>query len=543
MYAGAVSALLTCMTNLVGAASPPRARRRQRGTVRLLAALALLAAPLAVFTTPATAGSTVTVRVVIERVDEHGCTDTLSGSDFYGRISIAGQDFDFPRIDGEDTITPNWTAEKAVDVDAASSVPVTLRIAEFDTFLTFGDDECDITQAGGKPLDVNVPLIPCSVTGDVSGACGTSLFSSGTDGDSAEINFRIEVDEPGATPGLAVRCTHAPLWPQPGDPVTITVESLDGAVQVGDTMEDKSNAPSASPALVDRKKIADSLEIWVGDKTAPKQVATGKTTTTYTTTATSTPGDLVYSCRVKDGADSAFTGWRRVRVGAPAEGKAIPVIYTGDRKNKIDIVFVPDVDSYTGAGDPAFLGDVSNVIKGAYFGQDYFLRNQGDFNFWLAADTGDADNVTKCTLSPPANFGTDYSWKDTGAILHTDTFRDCASGGTFSSEPTSLGTVLHETGHSPFGLADEYCCDGGYFETPEVPDVWDTLPECQADAPALGRVAGDCRTIAATGPPATNWYTSEPNTTDLMNNDRRPPQAADIRRMDWKLGQCRDGKC
>jgi hypothetical protein len=506
-------------------------------------AFTMLAAPLALLTTPASAGSTVTVRVVIERVDEHGCTDDLSGSDFYGQITIAGQDFGFPRIDGEDTITPNWTAEKSVDVDAASTVPVTIRIGEFDTLFTFGDDECDITDVGGQPLDVNVGLIPCSVTGDVSGACGASLFSSGTDGDSAEINFRVEVDEPGGTAGLAVRCTQSPLWPQPGETVTITVESLDGAVQVGDTMTDNSSTPNPAPALVDRKKIADSLEIWVTDKTAPKMVATGKTSAQFITPPQAA-GDLVYSCRVKDGADSAFTGWRRVRVGPAAEGKAIPVIYTGDRKNKIDVVFVADVDSYSGPSQGTFLTDVSNVIKGAYFGQDYFLRNQGDFNFWLATDMGDADNVTKCTLMPPANFGTDYSWKDTGAILHTDTFRDCASGGTFSSEPSSLGTVLHETGHSPFGLADEYCCDGGYFETADVPDLWDTLAECQADAPTLGgRVAGDCRTIAATGPPAANWYTSEPNTTDLMNADRRPPQAADIRRMDWKFGQCRDGKC
>ena len=516
--------------------------------------LALLLAPLAVLTavaTPATAGSTVTVRVVVERIDEHGCTDTTDGSDFYGRISIAGQDFDFGEIKDDDTVEPNWTAEKAVDVDAASSVPVAIKVAESDGFLNFEDDECDITQAGGFPVDLNVGLIPCTVSGDVSGGCATSLFSSGTASDSAEINFRVEVDEPGATPGLAVRCTHSPLWPQPGQPVTITVESLDGAVQVGDTMTDNSsvnNPGDSPPALVDRKKIADSLEIWVGDKSGPDKVETGKTTATFITPPQGA-GDLVYGCRVKDGADSAFTGWRRVRVGPPADGKAIPVIYTGDRLNKVDVVFVADTDTYTGAGDPAFLTDVSNAIKGAYFGQDYFLRNQGDFNFWLADQTGDADNNaanTNCTLSPPSNWSTDYaSWANTGAILHTNRFRDCAGGGVFSAEPDSLGTVLHETGHSPFGLADEYGTDGGYFQTPEVPDVFTSLAGCQADAPALGRVASDCRTWVSTNAATKgqSFFTSEPDTTDLMNQDRRPPQAADVRRMDWKFQQCRDGKC
>ena len=56
--------------------------------------------------------------------------------------------------------------------------------------------------------------------------------------------------------------------------------------------------------------------------------------------------------------------------------------------------------------------------------------------------------------------------------MHKDDFRDCAPGGQrlFSSEPTSIGTVLHETGHRPFGLADEYCCDGGYVPPVECTD-------------------------------------------------------------------------
>jgi hypothetical protein len=147
-------------------------------------------------------------------------------------------------------------------------------------------------------------------------------------------------------------------------------------------------------------------------------------------------------------------------------------------------------------------------------------------------------------LTLPANWAADYSWRDSGAILHRDRFRDCANSGVFSSEPTSLGTVLHETGHSPMGLADEYCCDGGYFEASPNPDLWDTLAECQADAPSLGRVASDCRTITDSRPtPPNNWFTSEPTPNDLMNADRHPPQAADIRRMDWFFTNCRAGTC
>ena len=125
-----------------------------------------------------------------------------------------------------------------------------IRIGEFDTLFTFGDDACDVSFNDGTDLDLVVALIPCSVTGDVSGACATSIFTGGSGGGQgdADLNFRVEVDPPAAVPGLTVRCTHSPLWPQPGDNVTITVESLDGTVQVGDTQTDDSNNPEPAAA-------------------------------------------------------------------------------------------------------------------------------------------------------------------------------------------------------------------------------------------------------------------------------------------------------
>ncbi len=522
--------------------------------VLALSCMALAAGLIVAGAPTASASTSVTVRVVIERVDEQGCTDNLSGSDFYGQTVINGETTDFGRIDGDDTIEPNWTAEKVIDADTASSVPVVIRIADFDTFLNFGDDTCDISFNDGTDLDLVVGLIPCSVTGDVSGACSTSIFTGGSGGGQgdADVNFRVEVDPPAAVPGLTVRCTHSPLWPQPGDNVTITVESFDGNVQVGDTQTDDSNNPNPPPALVDRKKLADSLQIWVDDRSGPDIDTANKSTTTFVVNNVAA-GDLMYGCRVRAGADTVFTGWRRTRVGAPAEGKGVPVLYLGERSSRADIVFIADMDSYPGgSGDANFLSDVGDVIKGAYFGQNYFLANQQNMNFWLADQTGDADRVpaptptdpanTDCVLTLPGNWAADYSWRDSGAILHRDLFRDCAGGGVFSTEPTSLGTVLHETGHSPFGLADEYCCDGGYFE--DGKNMFDTLAECQADAMTLGRAASDCRQITDPRPtPAQDWFLSEPTPNDLMNRDRRPPQAADIRQMDLFFTNCRAGSC
>jgi hypothetical protein len=504
------------------------------------------------------AGHEVTLRVTIERVEQKGCTDFGSGSDFYSRIVIGDRVSPrFGPIDGEDEIAPtDWIYSTGLSVDDASPVPVEIRLAEDDGFLNFETDRCDIAPNDGFGLNLSVPLVPCSVTGDASGSCGTSITvrgnGDGDDGD-AQITFRIDVFPVGSdAPGLAVRCTHTPLWPQPGDTVTITVESFAGNLQVGDTLPDPRN-----PGLADRRKIADKLEIWVQNGTgpapdAPDLVLTNKSVGSFVVTNVPA-GDLEYGCVARKGTDNRFTGWRRTRVGPPAEGAAVPVILTGDRAHSVDIVFIADLDNYPAVNNAAFLTDVTNVIKGAYYGQNYFLDHQHQINFWLADQRGDADPGGApgpiCVLTRPANWATDYGWADAGAILHTDAFRDCANMPLFSSGPTLLSTVLHETGHAVFALPDEYCresgnrCDGGYWENPEKPSLYDTNAECVADAPDLGRTAAQCRSFTTAQTPPMTWFLSEPTPNDLMNVDQRPPQAADIRRMDWVFNNCAAGMC
>lgn len=505
-------------------------------------------------TSPATGETLTNVRLVIERVEERGCTDTFDGSDFYSRVTIDGTDTNFGEIEDEDEISPNWVAEKVVDADVTPSVAITVKISDSDGFFNFDDDKCDLTAPGGDDLQLTVgidPVAGCSVSGHVSGVCDSTFTTTGGGDESVFVRFRVEVDQdapPQTADDALVRCLHSPLWPRPGDDVTITVEALDPALNVGDTIQDTSSTPA--PALVNRAVTADRLEVWVNDKNAADHVATTTTSTTYTINDINA-GDLVYSCKVATGDEESFTGWRRTRVGAPAQGAAIPVVMTGGRANRVDVVLTPDGDDYTGPGDAAFQTAVSNVINGAYYGQGFFLARQQGFNFWLADRTGDAERVpdptpadpanTRCVLTAPTNWGEDYTWADTGALLHANTFRDCASNGMFSSEPTSVGTALHETGHSPFGLTDEYCCDGGYWENTPNATLWDTQAECQADAPSLGRVASDCRSIMETG--GGTWWTSEPNPNDLMNSDRRPPQAGDMRRIDWFFTECLDGAC
>lgn len=481
-----------------------------------------------------------TVRITIDQIHADGCTDTTSGADFYARIAIGDQSARFPNnepdsyVEDNDDITPAWTLERQYDLNATSSTTASIRVWDYDSGLNFGDDDCDANPNAGLAIDLNVTLLPCTLSGNASGPCRQVVSKGNDEGDGdVTVTYTVEVDPPASSPGLAVRCLQSPLWPQPGDTVTITVESLDGHVQVGDTLTDTSNGAANPLPLVDRKKVADSLEIWTADAAGKKvTVASGTAKSTLSTTLVNvTAGDLTYSCKAKAGSDFAFTGWRKTRVGPPADGSAIPVIYTGDRKNRVDIVLVADSGSYTSASDAAFLTDAAYAVKGAYYGQDYFLANQQWFNIWLADQRGKATGVSStgsCGLTAPANWAQDYSWRDAGAILHSSEFRDCASNGLFSTEFNSLATMLHESGHAPFGLADEYGGDGGYFVADPLPNLYAALDTCKTDAPNLGRPASDCRKITDTrSDPDVDWYLSDPGPDDLMSS-RRPPNGAEI---------------
>lgn len=271
------------------------------------------------------AAGLVTVKVVIEKVMSEGCDDTLGKADFYGAIDIGGEVTSFDRIDDVNPIYPNWTAQRTLDVDASSTVPVTIRIGEYDKYANFDDDECDITQAPGRAITMTVQLSPCDIFQEglaPSIGCDESITMRGNESESAQITYRVEVEEEAASsPGLNVRCMHTPLWPQPGDSVTITVEALEGIVNVGDTMAD--NSSGAAPALVNRARIADRLEIWVDDRSAPDLTESDKTRATLSTTV-GQGGDLVYSCRVQDDGEGAFTGCAALGSGRRLRARRSP---------------------------------------------------------------------------------------------------------------------------------------------------------------------------------------------------------------------------
>lgn len=478
------------------------------------------------------------VRVTIQHVEELGCLDGPSWPwcfgypDFYAVVTIDGTEYDNKASNGpwedEDEIWPDWKFTEWVDA-SPDSIPVIIEIWDEDGFLRGDDDKADINPKGYKHLVLTLTMDSCTVSGDASGSCGATITSAGDDDDDEDVRvwFKIELVEP-----PRVRCIHSPIWPLPYNSITITAEALDATL---------------SPRAV------DMIEIYVNDKDDP--VYWGSGAVLAHTVGPFADDTFFYGCRVVDNGAAAFTGWRNVSIGYPAGSQAVPILYTGPRLSTIDIVFIADRDDYSSAFDSDFLGDVASIILDAYYSEDVFLRNQHNLSFWIAMDTGDAEE--NCNYEYPANWDVDYTFADGGAIVHEGVFdHECGYmiDQIFGAPTGDLRILLHETGHVPFGLADEYCCDGGYFQADPCPNIYDNLADCEADAPNLGRLPDKCRKFVDANPfdplLGGDWYTSEPDDDDYrffqdddLMNDAGPPRAADIRRIEWTFSECNSARC
>lgn len=478
---------------------------------------------------PAYAAPNVTIRLVIERVQAQQCFDkTLgiacgSGADFYAVVKLADDpEIQTAYIGDQDDISPdNWQFSTIVDFATRPSIPISIAIYDRDGGFRSGDDHADINPGAGSDLTLNVQLSPCTVTQDASGLCGATLTTSGNGDDdgNAKMWFRVEMEIP-QTPGLNVQCLHTPIWPQANDQVTFTANVFD------DTFT---------------PKIADSIELWVNSQSAPSKTGTIATTLSASGGLFANGTTVSYGCLVHAGGGVAWSGWHTVQIGNPAQGRAVPIIYTGSSNSRIDIVFIPDSVTYPGGANNAqFLTDTREIIENAYYHEKEFLLNQDKLNFWVALDSGVAQD--NCRSTAPTNWDDDYMFADAGALVHTASFRDCASPNThlFSSEPTSLYTFLHETGHQPFGLADEYCCDGGYLQNNPFPNIYDNQADCLKDP--LATTSDACQEIAD-ATTKTGKFRLDPASTytdDLMTDQgNHTPQPADTRRIEWLFGQCR----
>jgi hypothetical protein len=541
-----------------GRPDPQLWRRCNTGSTKRLLIIGLVAfGTLAA--SVASAAPQISVKVTLERIFNYDDFEGGGEEDFYACVNIAGVERcneDTPEQeqweDNED-ITPNWEFSNR-EVDAASgTVSLEIEIRDEDGLFRLDDDHMDVNPASGRNLFLAIDLATCNISGSVTGNCDQTIIAQGSEEDAGELHFHVEVGAKPSAPDLNIKCVHSPTSPKPNEPITITATVLDGALG---------------------SKTADKIEIFANSKESPVATIAGAGTLSTMLSAAGGAPQIFYGCRGFSGSEEVWSGWRVVGIQQPAiiaTGIPLPVIITGDASSRLDFMFFPDTDFYTGAADPDFLADVATIIN-AYYSEPNYLAHQDQINFWIANEVALAeDSAEGCDhempsgwfpaergeLATPSPFPTVYAFVDAAAIVHRrdpDAFRDCAPGGDriFSATVLDTSIHLHESGHRPFGLADEYCCDGGYFMSDPYPNVYEEPDECADDLfdlkawdVKLGRPERNtCREFEETVEnwDDFDWSISEPASNDLMQ-DKGSAQGADVRRMEWLYGECTRAGC
>jgi Tol biopolymer transport system component len=432
----------------------------------------------------------------------------------------------FPPTIGQITTDP-------IEPKAGDSVSLFAKVSDAFTGLQPIDSaEFQVNGGAWQPMDATDGAFDSS-TEDVQASIGTlsgtaELCIRATDalGWTSEPSCISLVIGGGQPSDLMARCFHTPIYvPTSGEVVTIEAEAIN---EDGTPVE------------------ADSIEIYLDlDREAPQLIETQASRAALEYPPSSS---FAYSCLVRRGTQEYFSGWMRVGVDeSDIDFPAIPVRIGGKLDDRIDVVFFFDEDEYDSFEDPAFIEDVGLLIQDGYFTIPWFVKWQKFFNFWIAktpANTGPQPDSERCLREAPDKFKKRYGFADVAGIVHRSDCRDNAgSPGTFTVEMEldRLQTVAHESGHRPFGLADEYCCDGGYFTKqlfgPPFPNIFKEEPGCRAAAIDGGFDPDKCRSFTEDRPFPRNrdWW--------LFELDKRVVRIRDLMQGGGCAGATPDTPC
>lgn len=198
----------------------------------------------------------------------------------------------------------------------------------------------------------------------------------------------------------------------------------------------------------------------------------------------------------------------------PWGNSPIPIWVNGAPAQRIDIAFVADRDDYTQGSN--MLADLEQLIFDGYHTNNGVKLGKRFWQFYYSPELGfisDYNSGSPYTMDIPSSV-TDEGIIDHAAVIHTTAKRDWANGGNFGTEPFNVGTAVHESGHSAFGLSDEYSGGGHWTSNDHYHNNYDTEQACQDYNTRRGWPPGDCELIE------TGWWRPEPATLKcIMWND------------------------
>ncbi len=188
----------------------------------------------------------------------------------------------------------------------------------------------------------------------------------------------------------------------------------------------------------------------------------------------------------------------------PVPNQPAPVYVQGDPDDVFDLVFIPDTDITDMDG---FRNHCRENIRNAFFDEPHTRLWRRQFNFYINPITGTAKDADSGESHIVPSNNAQLAFAEGRCLMHRVSIRDYASGGLFSTEQENRGTVLHESGHALFRLADEYCGNTSYFAEANSPNLWSS----QAAAEAAADDYGTCKSISdvrriQSGDCTKNWW-------------------------------------
>jgi hypothetical protein len=211
-------------------------------------------------------------------------------------------------------------------------------------------------------------------------------------------------------------------------------------------------------------------------------------------------------------------------------------------ENRLDVALFPgdNYDLSTTAGMAAFMEQVRQTVlfldqrlgydPNASDPSQQMLGIHQAINYWVilqpihvtATDIGYAKSKCDFEIDAP-------SFADVSAVLHGVNCRDNSPNKDFSANSPSV--AWHELHHAAFGLADEYCCDGGYWRPDPLPNIYNDQTDCNRDPLATN----GCTLITK------GFWRFEPG--DCVMTDNVDEKPGDRRRVNWYFSQCLKGGC
>jgi len=156
----------------------------------------------------------------------------------------------------------------------------------------------------------------------------------------------------------------------------------------------------------------------------------------------------------------------------------------GRSASKYDVVFIPanfgdNFDKFSSQAQDAieYAFSIPPVNTPAYFSKFNFYFFGGEASCKVAGDKPPENRAWKCDL--PQEYYESCPFADLAVVLVDSSMRAGRSGNPIVASAGEKQILLHELSHSVFGLADEYCCDGGYWEGKPVPNIFKTKEKCE----------------------------------------------------------------